>query len=430
MSRNSEIPIAGGLDVALPKMATVHQRFADAHIGDVEQAVLTQIARPEISARVTPGMAIAIGAGSRGIANIDTAVRATVKALRELGAEPFIFPAMGSHAGATGEGQQALLASYGITEEGVGAPVRASMDTVQIAELDDGTPLHVDRHAHDADGIVLINRVKPHTTFRGPIESGVAKMIVIGMGKIQGATLMHWQGMDRFPEVLPDAATRIMAKVPFLFGIGMIENAYDQTAYVEALLPETLIEREMELLEIAKKRMGRLLFSNIDVLVIDQMGKEISGAGFDPNISGRNNRGVEGFGDPKVQKIVVLSLSEKTKGNATGLGVADVITRRLYDAIDYSSTYANIITSCYLDGALVPIPMASDREAIQLAVKTLVRVIRGEERIVRIQDTLSIETISVSEPMLPEVENHPELSILENPEPFGFQQNGILPPMF
>ena len=430
MIPNLEIPIAGGLNVTMPKMAKVRQRFDDSKLDDVGQAIGEQMQLSEIRDRVKPGMKIAIGAGSRGIANIAEAVKATVQSLREQGAEPFIFPAMGSHGGANAEGQKALLEGFGICDDYVDAPIRASMDTVQVSELDDGTPLHVDRFASEADGIVLINRIKPHTTFRGKIESGIVKMIVIGMGKIKGATSMHWQGMDCFPKVLPDAATRIMAKVPFLFGISMIENAFDQTAYVEALLPEMLVEREMELLEIAKKRMGRLLFNDIDVLVIDQIGKEISGSGFDPNITGRNNRGVKGFGDPRVQKIVLLSLSEKTKGNATGLGVSDVITRRLFEAIDYSSTYANIITSCYLDGALVPIPMANDREAIQLAIKTLVRVNRGEERIVRIKDTLSIETISVSQPMLPEVESHSDLSIIQKPEPFGFQENGILPPMF
>ena len=429
MSRNSEIPIAGGLNVALPKMATVHQHFDATHISDVEQVVLTEMARPEISARVTPGMKVAIGAGSRGMANIDTAVRATVQALRERGAEPFIFPAMGSHAGATAEGQQALLAGYGITEDGVGAPVRASMDTVQIAEMADGTPLHIDRHAHDADGIVLINRIKPHTTFRGAIESGIAKMIVIGMGKIQGATHMHWHGMDRFPEVLPKAATAIMENSSFLFGVGMVENAYDQTAIVEALLPNTLLEREAELQAKAKSLMGRLYFSDIDLLLIDQMGKEISGAGFDPNISGRNNRGVSGFDDPRVQKIVVLGLTEKTKGNATGLGLADVITKRLFDAIDYPATYGNVITSAYLDGALIPISMPTDQQAIQLAVKTLIRVKRGEARIVRIRDTLSLEKIVVSEPMLSEVDQHADMSITGEAEPFAFAADGTLDPM-
>ncbi len=429
MSRNSEIPIAGGLNVALPKMATVHQHFDATHISDVEQVVLTEMARPEISARVTPGMTVAIGAGSRGVANIDTAVRATVQALRERGAEPFIFPAMGSHAGATAEGQQALLAGYGITEDGVGAPVRASMDTVQIAEMADGTPLHIDRHAHDSDGIVLINRIKPHTTFRGAIESGIAKMIVIGMGKIQGATHMHWHGMDRFPEVLPKAATAIMENSSLLFGVGMVENAYDQTAIVEALLPNTLLEREAELQAKAKSLMGRLYFSDIDLLLIDQMGKEISGAGFDPNISGRNNRGVSGFDDPRVQKIVVLGLTEKTKGNATGLGLADVITKRLFDAIDYPATYGNVITSAYLDGALIPISMPTDQQAIQLAVKTLIRVKRGEARIVRIRDTLSLEKIVVSEPMLSEVDQHADMSITGEAEPFAFAADGTLDPM-
>ena len=429
MSRNSEIPIAGGLNVALPKMATVHQHFDATHISDVEQVVLTEMARPEISARVTPGMTVAIGAGSRGVANIDTAVRATVQALRERGAEPFIFPAMGSHAGATAEGQQALLAGYGITEDGVGAPVRASMDTVQIAEMADGTPLHIDRHAHDSDGIVLINRIKPHTTFRGAIESGIAKMIVIGMGKIQGATHMHWHGMDRFPEVLPEAATTIMEHSSFLFGVGMVENAYDQTAIVETLLPNTLLEHEAELQAKAKSLMGRLYFSDIDLLLIDQMGKEISGAGFDPNISGRNNRGVSGFDDPRVQKIVVLGLTEKTKGNATGLGLADVITKRLFDAIDYPATYGNVITSAYLDGALIPISMPTDQQAIQLAVKTLIRVKRGEARIVRIRDTLSLEKIVVSEPMLSEVDQHADMSITGEAEPFAFAADGTLDPM-
>ena len=429
MSRNSEIPIAGGLDVALPKMATAHQRFNATHISDVEQAVLTQMSRPEISARVTPGMTVAIGAGSRGVANIDTAVRATVQALRERGAEPFIFPAMGSHAGATAEGQQALLAGYGITEDGVGAPVRASMDTVQIAEMADGTPLHIDRHAHDADGIVLINRIKPHTTFRGTIESGIAKMIVIGMGKIQGATHMHWHGMDRFPEVLPEAATTIMEHSSFLFGVGMVENAYDQTAIVETLLPNTLLEHEAELQAKAKSLMGRLYFSDIDLLLIDQMGKEISGAGFDPNITGRNNRGVTGFDDPRVQKIVVLGLTDKTKGNATGLGLADVITKRLFDAIDYPATYGNVITSAYLDGALIPISMPTDQQAIQLAVKTLIRVKQGEARIVRIRDTLSLDKIAVSEPMLAEVDQHADMSVTGEAEPFAFAADGTLNPM-
>ena len=413
----------------MPKMAAVRQHFDDAHISDVEKAVHEQITRPEIAARVHSGMRIAIGAGSRGIANIGITVRATVQALREFGAKPFVFPAMGSHGGATAEGQQAVLAGYDITEESVGAPIRATMDTVLIGEMEDGTPVHMDRYAHEADGVVLINRIKPHTSFRGPIESGVVKMMAIGMGKIQGATHMHAHGMDLFPEVLPRVATFIMERTSILFSIGMIENAYDQTAIVEALLSDTLVQREVDLQAKAKSLMGRLYFSDIDILLIDQMGKEISGAGFDPNITGRNHRGVTGFDDPRVQKIVVLGLTKMTNGNATGLGLADVITRKLYDAIDYPSTYANVITSAYLDGALIPIAMPTDQQALQLAIKTLVRVKQGQARIVRIRDTLSIDKISISEPMLAEVKQHPDMSIIGEPEPFDFAADGTLAPM-
>ena len=413
----------------MPKMAAVLQRFDDAHISDVEKAVREQLTRPEIAARVNSGMRIAIGAGSRGIANIGITVRATVQALRELGAEPFVFPAMGSHGGATPEGQQAVLAGYGITEEDVGAPIRATMDTILIGEMKDGTPVHMDRYAHEADGVVLINRIKPHTSFRGPIESGVVKMIVIGMGKIQGATHMHAHGMDLFPELLPRVAAFLMERTSILFGIGVVENAYDRTAIVEALLPDALVRREVELQAKAKSLMGRLYFSDIDILLIDQMGKEISGAGFDPNITGRNHRGVTGFDDPKVQKIVVLDLTKMTNGNATGLGLADVITRKLYDAIDYPSTYGNVITSAYLDGALIPIAMPTDQQAVQLAIKTLVRVKQGQARIVRIRDTLSIDKISVSEPMLTEVKQHPDMSIIGEPAPFDFAPDGTLRPM-
>ena len=413
----------------MPKMAAVLQRFDDAHISDVEKAVREQLTRPEIAARVNSGMRIAIGAGSRGIANIGITVRTTVQALREFGAEPFVFPAMGSHGGATPEGQQAVLAGYGITEEDVGAPIRATMDTILIGEMKDGTPVHMDRYAHEADGVVLINRIKPHTSFRGPIESGVVKMIVIGMGKIQGATHMHAHGMDLFPELLPRVAAFLMERTSILFGIGVVENAYDRTAIVEALLPDALVEREVELQTKAKSLMGRLYFSDIDILLIDQMGKEISGAGFDPNITGRNHRGVTGFDDPKVQKIVVLDLTKMTNGNATGLGLADVITRKLYDAIDYPSTYGNVITSAYLDGALIPIAMPTDQQAVQLAIKTLVRVKQGQARIVRIRDTLSIDKISVSEPMLTEVKQHPDMSIIGEPAPFDFAPDGTLRPM-
>lgn len=413
MFDNPEINIAGGLDIALPAMHKVRQSFESHAIADVEQAVAEQCARPEIAAMIKPGQRIAIGVGSRGVANIESAVRAIVKAVREAGAQPFIFPAMGSHGGATVQGQVAVLANYGITEERVGAPVRATMDTVMVTTMHDGTELHMDRFAHEADGVIVTNRIKPHTTFRGDIESGLIKMLVIGMGKINGASIMHTDhGMDRFPDVLPQAATDLMSKINFLFGVGLIEDAYDDTAFVEAVTGANLVAREKELQAMAKSHMPRLYFDDIDVLIVEQMGKEISGAGMDPNITGRNSRGVTGFDKPRVEKIVVLDLTDMTHGNATGLGVADVITKRLLDRIDLGITYANVIASAYLDGACIPIVMPTEKDAISLAVKTTPRVKPLESRIVRIRDTLHLSEIEVSDALMAEVDANPGLTAL------------------
>ena len=421
-----EVNIEGGLDGPLPRMAPVRQKFDATRIEDITAAVAAQFQREEIGSRIEAGKRVAIGAGSRGVANIDVAVRAIVAEVKARGGEPFVFPAMGSHGGATAEGQLQVLATYGITEQAVGAPVRASMDTVVLGNMPDGTPVHMDRMAHEADGVILVNRIKPHTTFRGAIESGIVKMLAIGMGKIAGATVLHTHGMDRFPEVLPPVAEFIMERIPFLFGVGLVENAYDETALLEALPPESLLAREAELQVRAKELMGRLCFDDIDVLVIERMGKEVSGAGFDPNITGRNSRGVVGFDLPRVNKIVVLDLTEQTHGNATGIGAADVITLQLFKKIDFNATYANVITSAYLDAGLIPLIMNTPREAIQLAAKTVPRVKPAEARIVRIRDTLTLGEILVSEAMLEEVERHPQLELAGQPAPFLFDDQGNL----
>ena len=417
MIDTARLNIAGGLEVNLPRMARIRQRFDTHRIDDIPAAIAMQLNKPGIGVTIRPGASIAIGVGSRGIANLDIAVRALVDGIKQRGGRPFIFPAMGSHGGATAAGQTAVLSNYGITEERVGAPIRATMDTVIVTHMDDGTPLHMDRYAREADGVVLINRIKPHTTVRGAIQSGIVKMMIIGMGKIAGATVMHSDhGMDRFDLVLPRAAAAILPDIPLLFGIALIEDAYDHTAHIEAIPAEVLIEREGELLEKAVSLMGRLYFDDIDVLVIDRIGKEISGAGFDPNIAGRNSRGVTGFDIPRVQKLVLLDLTDETHGNATGVGMADVITRRLFDRIDFGSTYANVITSAYLDGAAIPIVMDTPFDAVRLAVKTVLRVKPEDVRLVRIRDTLSLDEIDVSEPMLDEVRNHPNMNVVREPE--------------
>jgi hypothetical protein len=426
MIEKIELRIEGGLDVPLPRMVPVRQSFDAASIGQIPAAVAEQFAREGVGTTIKEGMQIAIGAGSRGVANIAEVVKAMVAEVKARGGIPFVFPAMGSHGGATAEGQAEVLAGYGITGEAVGAPVRSSMETVQLGEMPDGTPVFMDKHAHGADGVILANRIKPHTTFRGAIESGVVKMMVIGMGKHAGATAWHKHGMDIFPDVLPPAAEFIMAHVPFLFGIGLVENAYDDTALLEALPAAMLVEREKQLLEQAKGLIGRLYFDDIDVLVIERMGKEISGAGFDPNITGRNNRGVVWDEKPRIKKIVVLDLTEMTHGNATGLGVADAITLKLFNKIDLASTYANVITSTLLDGGVIPMIMNTEQEAIQLAVKTVVRVEPEQTRIVRIRDTLSLGEILVSEPLLEEVRAHPRMELAGEPAPFLFDAKGNL----
>ncbi len=424
---NLNIQIADGLDIQLPKMVDIEQKFMNQPIADIETAVIDQINRPEIAATIKSGASIAVGVGSRGVANIEALTRATVKAIKQRGGKPFIFPAMGSHGGATAEGQEDLLAGYGVIEANVGAPVRATMDTVLVTTMPDGTNLYMDRYAHEADGVVLINRIKPHTDFKGAIESGIIKMMVIGMGKIQGATILHTEhGMSTFADVLPPAATELMAHIPFMFGVGCVEDGYENTAVIEAILSDNLIEREQALQQQAKNMMARLHFPEIDVLIIEQMGKDISGAGMDPNVIGRGTRASFGFNTPKVTKIVALDLTKKTKGNATGLGLADVITSRLFKEINFEYTYANVITSAYLDAGAIPLVMKTDADAIRLAVKTTPRVNPQNARIVHIRDTLTLDKIRVSEPLLQLVKQDERLSQLGEGMSMDFEENGRL----
>jgi len=431
-----EVNIAGGLEFALPRMSNVRQKFEAQRLTDVGAAVAREFQRPGIRGRIQPGQSIAVGCSSRGIANSAEIAKCVIRELRALGAQPFVFPCMGSHGAATAEGQRKVLESYGITEAATGAPIRASMDTVVVGSLADGTPVHMDRHAAEADAVVVINRVKPHTAFRGATESGLTKMLSIGIGKIIGASTYHAHGMDRFPELLPQIRDVNISRRNVVFGVGVVENAYDETALIEIIPAQALATREPELQALAKRMMPQLAFDEIDVLIIDEMGKNISGAGFDPNITGRNRRAVQWMPRPPVEKmplvkkIVVLGLTRETMGNATGLGSADVITMRLYRELDVASTYANIITSCNLDGAAIPMIMNTDREAIALAVKTVVRVKPQNCRIVRIRNTLQLAEIQVSEPLLAEVARQPDrFEVVSGLAAFAFDVSGTLAPL-
>ena len=416
-----KVNISGGLDFQLPNMIKIRQKFSLPKINNVYDEILKDFNDKKTNSRIKPGMTVAIGCGSRGIANISEATKAVVDFLLKCGAKPFIFPAMGSHGGATADGQVKVLADYGISEDSMGCPIKSSMEVVELSKLDTGMPIYIDKYASEADGIVVISRIKPHTNFRAPIESGIVKMLTIGMGKIAGATELHSYGMDTFIDLLPKACAEIISKKNILFGVGLVENAADETAIAEIVHAENIFSREIELQKIAKNYMPRLLFDEIDVLVIDQIGKNISGAGMDPNITGRNSGGVKWDVKPDVKKIVVLGLTPETHGNATGIGMADVITYEVYKDLDISKTYANVITSTYLDGAAIPVIMNTSEEAIKLAAKTVNRVKVKDLKIVRIKNTLELIHIEISENMFDIVSSsNNSFEVIGKPYPWKF----------
>lgn len=415
-----------GADLALPRMIPVEQRFPDDAVEDLDAAIREQIAQHD-RRRPLNGKRIAVAAGSRGVAEIGRIITVVVDALARCGAKPFVVPAMGSHGGATAEGQRGVLAEYGITEDAIGAPIIASMDTAVVAELPDGTPVHFDAEAAQADGVVVVNRVKPHTDFKAGVESGLAKMLAIGLGKHRGAATLHKHGFGRFGELIPAVAEAVLDAVPIEFGLAVVENGYEHIAAVELVEPAEMLDRETELLTRAKSLMPRLLLSRIDVLVVDEIGKDISGAGMDPNITGRTPVDADGFVAPPLQRIVVLGLTEKTHGNACGLGMADFTTQRCVDGIDFASFYTNSLTSGVPDGARIPMALGSDRDAIVAAVHSSLDTTNATARIVRIRNTLSMPHIEVSEAYAEEVAAHPDIEVLGEPSDWAFDERGMLP---
>ncbi len=419
--------IEGGLELPLPRMIPVRQKFDDAQLSDIPGEIEKLFRHDGQMVRIRAGSRIAVAVGSRGIHAIDRITLAVIRELALLGASPFIVPSMGSHGGATAEGQRKVLADFGITEATMGVPVVSSMETVQVGSLEDGTPVWLDREAMAADGIVVINRIKPHTAFVGEYESGLLKMVAIGLGKHRGAAAFHAAGMDRFGDLLPALGRVVLKQAPILFGLAVIENAYDRPARFEIVWNENMIGREPELLREARERMARIIPGGLDVLVVHEIGKEISGAGMDPNITGRS-------GSPyfkrqrslRVQRIVVLNLTKATKGNATGLGLADVTTDRVVKAMNPEATWINCITSGVLASAKLPIHMPTDREAVLLALKTCARVRHPQSRIVWIRNTLALERIWISEPLLPEMKESPQIEIAGDPVPMPFDDAGNL----
>ncbi len=378
----------------LPPMYRVRQRFDGPAVPDVGAAIRASVASQEIK----PGSTIAVAVGSRGIANIAVAVQALVAALKAKGANVFIIPAMGSHGGGTAGGQRDVLARLGVTEDFIGAPIRSCLDVVKIGDAM-GVEIFMDQTAHrDADLIVPIARVKPHTGFRGRYESGLCKMLAIGLAKHIGCSRIHRGGYDPFPALIPAAAQVALNTGKIGFAVALIENASEQTAHVEAVPAGRIMAREPELLDLAKSLMPRLLLPEIDVLVVEEIGKDISGVGMDSNVTGRGVTGpVPGFTGPKIGRIVVLGLTEKTHGNAVGVGQADLITERLFQAIDRTVTYTNALTSGSLSNGRIPMALPTDDQAILAAASCVPGVTAANARIVRIKNTLHLGEIAVSE---------------------------------
>lgn len=412
-------------DVVFPKLVKARQSFPSPPPADVEREIARELSRPEIVSRISKGQRIAVAVGSRGISGIDVIVRGVVSRLKELGTSPFIVPAMGSHGGATPEGQAKVLECLGITEETVCAPVLSSVDVVRLGTSLSGVPVYVDKLAYGADAIVVVNRVKPHTGFRGPIESGLMKMLAIGLGKQKGANTIHAVGFERFDSLIPEVGRYVIERTNVAFGVAVVENAREEPVKLVAVEPKRIEEVEKELLVEARRLMARILFPRLDVLVVREIGKDISGDGMDPNVTGRYPTHL-GVAEPFVQKIVVLDLTEGTYGNANGIGMADVTTKRLVDKIDYFPMYVNSITACVLSTVKIPMTMETDRDAIAVALRTCWGTEPGKQKLMIVKNTLELNDVYISDSMVREAMAMPDVEILGEPFEMSFDAEGSI----
>jgi hypothetical protein len=414
-------------------MFTVRQKFPASPPLDIPTVVHREFKAQDVLSKVKPGAQIAVAVGSRGISNIKDIVAAVLEVLKAAGAKPFILPAMGSHGGATPEGQREVLETYGITEQSVGVPVRASMEVERIGQSADGVDVFCSVEALRADGIVIVNRVKPHTDFQGTLGSGIVKMIVIGLGKRTGAAACHAAAAQLgYERVLRGIAQVTMRFAPILCGVAIVENQFHDTSRIAVLRPEDIEAQEKELLEEAGRLMPRLPFDDIDLLIVDRLGKNISGSGMDPNVTGRwvhgysTSLGSDNQGSPKIRRIFVRDLTSETHGNAIGIGFADFTTTRLVNAMDKQVTYINALTSLTPNGAKIPIHFDTDRECIAQALASLAIPDTRQAKIVRIADTLSLANLAVSEAYVELVKQRADLEMLEGPREIEFDARGGL----
>ena len=413
----------------LPHVQLVRQIAPQPTVADVPAAVREAWLGSKVAKRIRPGMRIAVGCGSRGIKNYLAITKATVEALKHLGAKPFVVAAMGSHGGATPEGQRELLASYHIDEAHLGVPVVTDMDAVAVGTNSWGEPVWWDKNALAADGVVLVNRVKPHTDFRGRFESGLMKMLVIGLGKRHGADQVHSYGTRGLRDMLVESGKVLLEKTPFLGGLAVLENAVEETARVEVIDRDELLEREPPLQEESKRLMGRIPFSALDVLIVGECGKNYSGAGMDPNVVGRMLIEASPEAEtnhPRVTRMACLDVSPESHGNATGIGIADLTTDRALAAIEAGPFRMNNLTARFLWRSKLPLGFATDRECIQSAVDTCWNPVEDRLLFCVIPNTLEVAEMWVSPALASEAKMNPDLEVIGGPTELPFDAAGNL----
>ena len=413
-----------------PEIFRIRQKFDRPVVEDIPSEVASELSRLNLDTTIQPGQSVAITAGSRGIANIHIIIKSIVDHLKGLGAEPFVVPAMGSHGGATAEGQQGIVEGYGITEDYVGCPIRSSMETVIVCDAKEGFPVHFDKNAYGADHVVVCGRVKPHTTFVGDIESGLMKMMLIGLGKYEGAKTYHRAIKDHsFGQIVRSVAKEVLSKCRIVAGLAIVENGYDETARITAVGPNEFEEREKELLVLAKQWMPRLPFKQADLLVVDQIGKNISGSGMDSNVVGRKFLEHRAGDDewPKVRTIFLRGLTEETHGNATGIGMAEFPLTRAVDAMDVAITRRNCITGGSPTGAMIPLHYQTDKEVLEATLPEMGLTAVPDTKVMWIHNTLEVSELECSVAYLNEARQSNEIEILSEPRPLPLDNAGNLP---
>lgn len=420
------IPVIGMEQVRLPQMYRIRQEYPRQKISSLRKELEEQLERFVENAPSLHGKRIAVTAGSRGIHGVAELLSTLCRWLENQGAQPFLVPAMGSHGGATAQGQLEVLANLGITPESIGVPILSSMEVVCYGEVD-GTPLYCDRNAFEADGIVVFNKVKPHTDFRGEVESGLCKMIAIGLGKHTGASVIHDRGYADFARILSLVAETFLNTGKCVLGLGVCQNAYDEVCALRVCQPADLISTDKELLKIASERMARLKTHCLDVLVLDEIGKNIGGFGYDPNVVGRSNSGLPGFDHIlQLQRLCILGLTEQTHHNGCGIGAADITTARCLNDIDWDLVWTNLATSQMIQGGKIPMYANSDFEAIRMAIRTCGCTDPEKVRLLRARNTASLFEVEVSQALYDELKDRSDITVIEGPYELSFDPGGNL----